>query len=237
MYTFESRIGYSEAGKSGKLSLDGLLNYFQDCSFFHSEDMGVGLHFLNENHLAWVLSSWQIVVNRYPMVCETVRVGTAPYDFRGFFGYRNFLLETLSGERLACANSIWTLLDTRTMRPVKAPAEMVNAYRIEEKIEMEYAPRKISIPEGGSLAESIVVRSHHLDTNQHVNNGQYVRMAADCLSGEESIIQMRAEYRKSAVLHDVIVPLKIKMTDNIYVIVLQDEKEVPFCIVEFTVTI
>ena len=43
MYAFDSRIRYSETDSEGYLTLDALLNYFQDCSTFHSEDVGLGI--------------------------------------------------------------------------------------------------------------------------------------------------------------------------------------------------
>ena len=122
MHTFQSRIRYSEVGVDGNLTLESLLDYFQDSSTFHSEDIGLGVEYLQERHLAWVLSSWQIVVERYPHLCENVIIGTFPYDFKGFLGYRNFLMETEDGERLACANSIWTLMDMEKMIPARPPA-------------------------------------------------------------------------------------------------------------------
>ena len=61
MYTFESRIRYSETDSEGKLTMAALINYFQDCSTFQSEDLGLGVECLNREHLVWVLSSWQTV--------------------------------------------------------------------------------------------------------------------------------------------------------------------------------
>ena len=72
MYQFNGRIRYSEVDSEGKLSLESLLDYFQDCSTFHSEDLGLGVEYLKEKHMAWVLSAWQIVVERYPKLCERV---------------------------------------------------------------------------------------------------------------------------------------------------------------------
>ena len=43
MYAFDSRIRYSETDSEGRLTLNALLNYFQDCSTFHSEDVGLGI--------------------------------------------------------------------------------------------------------------------------------------------------------------------------------------------------
>ena len=62
MYSFDSRVRYSEVDEYRKLSLTGVINYMQDCSTFQSEDLNMGIDYLAEKHRAWLLSSWQIVV-------------------------------------------------------------------------------------------------------------------------------------------------------------------------------
>lgn len=232
MYIFQSRIRYSETDSEGKLTLGALLNYFQDCSTFHSEDIGLGLYYLKEHHLVWVLSSWQIVVERYPAIGETVEIGTFPYEFKGFLGLRNFCMRTPTGEYLAKANTLWSLLDTETGRPTAPPGDMVEGYRLEPRLEMEYAPRKIAIHEGGTSEEPIVVKKHHLDTNLHVNNGQYVDMAMEFLPENFKIRQMRAEYKKQAFLEDVLYPYVVRGGESCTVS-LRDDKGQPYVNVEF----
>ena len=61
MYTFDSRVRYSETGEDGLLSLPAIVDYFQDVSTFQSEDLGVGIDFLKEKDLLWVMSAWQVV--------------------------------------------------------------------------------------------------------------------------------------------------------------------------------
>ena len=56
-----------------------------------------GVDFLKDNEHAWVLSSWQICFNRMPRLMETVTVCTWPYEMRGFYGYRNFLMKDSDG--------------------------------------------------------------------------------------------------------------------------------------------
>ena len=68
---------------------------------------------------------------------------------------------------------------------------------LDEKLDMEYAPRKIALPRDMVQEEAFVIQKHHLDTHHHVNNGQYIRMAADYLPEGFVIRQMRAEYKKS----------------------------------------
>lgn len=235
MYTFDSRVRYSEVGEDGLLSLQSLLDYFQDCSTFHSEDIGLGMDYLKEKGQVWLLSAWQICIARYPRLSERIVIGTAPYEFKSFMGYRNFLMQTQEGEALAWANSIWTLLDVRTMRPAKPGKEMLAGYALEERYPMDYAPRKIAVQEDGRQMESFTVKPHHLDTNHHVNNGQYVRMAMDCIPGEFQIGQLRVEYKSQAVLGDEIHPVVAAGEGGKrYTVSLNKTDKTPYSIVEFT---
>lgn len=232
MYFFDGRIRYSEVDSEGRLTLASLLNYFQDCSTFHSEDLGLGVEYLAERHLVWVLSSWQIVVERYPRMGELVKIGTAPYEFKGFLGCRNFVMAAEDGAYLAKANSLWCLLNTDTGKPTVPPEEMIEGYVTSPKLDMEYAPRKIAIPENGDDGEIITVKKHHLDTNHHVNNGQYVNMAMEFLPEDFAIRQLRAEYKKQALLDDALYPHVSRETKR-QVIALNDAQGSPYAVLEF----
>lgn len=54
MYTFTSRVRFSETDENGKLSLAGIMNYLQDCSVFHSEDVGNGTDVLKKRDRVWL---------------------------------------------------------------------------------------------------------------------------------------------------------------------------------------
>lgn len=232
MYTFESRVRYSETDCEGKLTMASLINYFQDCSTFQSEDLGLGLEYLKQKHLVWVLSSWQIVVDRYPKMGERVTIGTLPYDIKGFLGYRNFFMKEESGAYIARANSLWSLLNTETGRPAAVLEEMLKGYQLSEKLDMDYAPRRIAIPGEGIVKEALVVKKHHLDTNHHVNNQQFIDMAMDYLPDDFRVGQVRAEYKKQAFLNDVLTP-RVTETDRSVVIVLADGEGKPYVTAEF----
>ena len=142
-------------------------------------------------------------------------------------------METEAGERLAYANTIWTLMDMEKRKPVKAPKEMADAYGLGERLDMDYEPRKIAVPKGESVVrETVEIKRHHLDTNHHVNNGQYVRIAMSYLPEGYSIRQMRAEYRKQAVLGDKIYPF-IYAEDMVTVVSLNNGKGEAYCVTEF----
>ena len=165
------------------------------------------------------------------MVTE-IKITTAPYDFKGFMGMRNFTIETADGRLLAWANSNWTNLIISKGIPARlTPADTDNNV-LSKKMEMDYAPRKISLPDGMISQEPFQVQKHHLDTNHHVNNCQYICMAEDFLPEKFKVYQMRAEYKKQAFLEDVLHPYVVQ-TENGYIICLQDEEGRPYVSVEF----
>ena len=233
MYTFESRIRYSETDSEGKLTMASLINYFQDCSTFQSEDLGLGLDYLKERHMVWVLSSWQIVAERYPKLCEKVTIGTLPYEMKGFLGSRNFAMIDAGGEYIAKANSLWSLLDTETGKPTAVPGEMKEGYHLEEKLDMEYMPRKIAVPANTVRRETVAVKKHHLDTNYHVNNQQFVNIAMEVLPENFAVRQIRAEYKKQAFLDDLLFPF-VAEEEKRFVVALRDQAGKPYVVVEFS---
>lgn len=232
MYTFESRIRYSELDQDRKLSVASIVDYFQDCSTFQSESLGVGFDYLESRKLLWVMSYWQIVVDRYARLGEKVTVGTYPYEFRSFMGLRNFFMDDESGRRIVRANSLWTLMDMQAGRPVRASQDMLDAYRLEPKLEMDYEPRRICLTGEGVKEQEFQVGRQNLDSNHHVNNGQYIYMAQNYLPEGCTVGQMRAEYRKQALLHDRIVPVVYRQEDRVAV-ALCDTAGAPYAVVEF----
>ena len=233
MYSFESRIRYSEVDRSRRLTVEKLIDYFQDCTTFQSEGLGVGLDYMQERHIAWVINYWQISLARRPAMGEQVVIGTIPYEFKAIMGMRNFWMDTTEGERLAVANSVWTLLDMEEMKLLRIPEEISGKYELSPKLEMDYSPRKIAVPKtGGETLEEITVRLHHLDTNQHMNNAQYVHFAAMYLPADAEVTELRVEYKRQAMLGDHIIPVLYRTADNILLVSMNGTDGQPYAVVE-----
>lgn len=231
MYSFSTRVRYSEVDSTLKLSYPAIINYFQDCSIFHSEDLGIGIDFLKKEQRVWLMNSWQIEIHRFPRYGEVLNVNTWPYDFKSMFGYRNFTLTDEAGELLVVANSIWVFADTATGRPVKPDPEYASRYPLDPPYPMEPVSRKVDIPATYTTVAPIPVTVSHLDSNNHVNNGQYVAMAAALLP-DADYKKLRVEYKKSAQLGDTIYP-RITHTEDLGTVVLGTEDGTPYAIAEF----
>ena len=207
MYSFNSRIRYSETDEGGKLTAAGIINYMQDCSTFHSEDAGVGVETLNIRRKAWMLSSWQILIDRYPRLGENVVISTWHNESRGINGFRNFLISSPEGERMVRAGSVWFLYDLDKGVPVRVREEDTAPYGTPgPKLDLGKVPKRIILPGEYEEREPVAVLRHHLDSNHHVNNAQYIEMACELIPPYLTVREIRAEYRKAAVLGDVLYP-------------------------------
>lgn len=208
MYLFDSRVRYSETDENGRLTPLSMINYLQDCSTFQSEDLGIGVDWLRERRRAWLLNSWRILIDRAPALGERIEVGTFAHGFRGIYGYRHFFIQDAAGAFCVRADSIWFLCDTDTMTPVKVTPEFGDPYMRDSEAEhlelhMGEMKRKLRLPEQLSCLGEVPVMRHHLDTNHHVNNAQYIEIALEAC-GLQRPAEIQAEYRRAAVLGDML---------------------------------
>lgn len=232
MYEMKGRIRYSEIGYKNELTPISLVNYFQDSSTFQSEDIGLGLEYFQKRQRAWLLSGWQIDIQRMPLLGEEVNIRTWPYGFMGFIGFRNYVMEAKDTEVLAAANAIWTWVDTAKRCPAKIEEDDVKAYPIEEKFDMEYAPRRIKLSGEGQKKEAIQIGRERIDTNGHMNNGHYISLAEEYLEKDVSFNRIRVEYKKEVKYRDKMIPV-IYHTETAETIVLENEEGQVHAVIEF----
>ncbi|MCD8069722.1 MAG: thioesterase [Lachnospiraceae bacterium] len=243
MYSFTSRVRYSETDETGNLSLRSLMNYLQDCCLFQSESLGVGPDYLKKRHRLWLLSGWQVIIDRCPRMFEKITVETIPYEFSGCLGWRNVSVSDENGICIVRANSPWVYVNTDTGRPAQPDETEKSAYVLGERIPMDYAPRKIKLPENMAARTPVPVIQEFIDTNHHVNNAQYVDIAVNIMEenmrsasapdtvteaetearGEQPFFvrELRVEYKKQAILGEVLYP-KTCLQDDWYYVAFTD---------------
>lgn len=209
MYTFESRVRYSECDETGRLSLASMVNYLQDASTFQSEELDRGFENLRRRAIAWILATWRIEVERLPRLGERIRVSTWCYDMSRSRALRCFAMADESGRELVRADSKWFVYDVSSGHVTHVPDDQRIYLSSEPRAQMAPLERHLR-PEGeGVVTTASVVRAHNLDTNRHMNNAQYVLLASDAIkelghAGAVSCVSVL--YRRMALLGDVIVP-------------------------------
>lgn len=231
MYSFKSRVRYSEVAQDGKLSIPSMINYLQDCSTFQSEMLGRGVEYLQEKHSAWLLAGWTIDILRLPKMCEEIEISTWAYSFRSVYGYRNFCIKDMQGEYLVKADSLWFCFDTRKQLPRKVDMEDVEVYMNGEAA-LDMRKREVSIKEEMLSLEPITVSFHHLDTNAHVNNAMYIEIAMESFKESIDFSQLDIQYKKMAMLGDIIYPKMLEKGKDIF-FSLNDEHGSPYALIRF----
>ena len=173
-YCKHFEVHYYEVNKYREATPVSILNYLEEAAIAHSEDVGLGLDRLKSEGIGWVLNRWHLVMERYPVWGEQVKVETWPSRFERFYATREFLLQDTVGNVLGKATSLWIFLSLEKKRPLRIPPEFAAAYGLDpvRAIEGEFAGfPALELPES---SREFNIRRSDIDTNQHVNNTKYV---------------------------------------------------------------
>jgi medium-chain acyl-[acyl-carrier-protein] hydrolase len=174
-------IHYYEVDIHKKALMTSIINYLGDMAMYQSEILGVGIDHLKENDLAWVLYKWDIKMNTYPLLNETIKVQTSAYSFRRFYAYRKHEIIDEKGNIIGHANSVWILINLSRRRPVRIMEGMYEAYGIEDSKNAPIEIEDIQAISQVHSEKSFQVRYSDIDTNMHVNNVKYVAWALETL--------------------------------------------------------
>ena len=206
MYSFDSRIRYSECDETARLDYVALVNYLQDCSTFHTESMGLGLSYLAAHRFAWLIAAWQIRIVRRPRFLEHVTVSTWCYDMSRTLAQRCFSIVDGQGEPCVLADSIWFTYDTAAGRPCRIPDSEFAYLTDEPRLDLPKTERKLKVTGDYVEATPIVIGPQHLDTNKHVNNAQYVLMALSVLPEGFEPSRICVQYKLQTMEGETLVP-------------------------------
>jgi medium-chain acyl-[acyl-carrier-protein] hydrolase len=172
-------IHYYEVDIHKRALITSIIDYLGDMAMFQSETLGVGIDHLRENKMAWVLYKWDITMESYPLLNETIKVKTFAYSFRKFYAYRKYEIYDVGGNIIAYASSVWILINTDRRRPIRISRDMCEAYGIDDNngdaLEIEGIQDIETIHE----ERNFQVRYSDIDTNMHVNNVKYVAWALE----------------------------------------------------------
>lgn len=243
MYSYKGRVSYSKIDKDGRLSISNVVDAMQDGCMFHNSEAGHSALALLSKNRAWMVSSWHVIFNRRPLLDEFFSVDAWIYQMTGIFASWNYVLKNADGETLAYADAKWFYANPATGKPVRIDEAERNAYTLGEPLEMDYGSRKIACPEHLELKNRIEVSPNYLDTNLHINNGQYIRLAVNALPIDMHVTELRAEYRLAARLGDTLyvhtsseakIDSENHADKNLYYVVLTDADKNPYFLCEFT---
>lgn len=175
----EYKVQYYEIDHNRRLFITSLMNYLGDIAMRQSEDIGVGIDYLREQNIAWVIHKWNIDIDRYPLYDEKIKIRTKPHSFRKFYAYRTFEIIDSNENIIGKANSIWFLINTEKRKAIRITENMYKAYGMSKEKNESLDIKKIKSPEEIDSEKNFNVRYSDIDTNKHVNNVKYVEWAME----------------------------------------------------------
>ncbi len=231
MYQYNSRVSYSEVDANLNLTYFNLVNYMQDCSCFHSDDVGVGVRYLAPKELGWFVTTYEIHIIRMPSYMERIRISTYPYQVKGMMARRIYTMETENGELLMYADSLWVLMDLQHLRPARLSEEIIAAYPEDSNRPVfNFSRNKLHYDNDGELVGKFKVNENHIDTNSHMNNSWYIDITRRYLPSED-FNTITVNYKKAALLFDELDVYLVKLEQGCQVVLVKDDEV--YTIVEY----
>jgi acyl-ACP thioesterase len=188
-------VRFSAIDKSDSMTLDSVLNSFQEAAISHAENLGVGREAMARANQVWILSRMSVEVHRRPVYGETLTVRTWPRGGEKLFALRDYDIRDACGNPAVQARSGWIIIDMEKRRPLR-PQPIMDALPQNEGID--------ALPSGAvGLAERLDLRItaerqalySDVDYNGHVNNVSYIRWIEDALDPSllENAVRMRLD--------------------------------------------
>ncbi len=228
MYEYKGRVRYSECDRFGRLSIAGVINYLQDIATLHSEDKNVGLAYLAERDLGWVVTNYTMNIREFPKMGEEITIRTYPHSMKACVAYRTFEMVDSRGVRFAEVISTWALMNIKEMKPMKVTDEMLAAYNPLVCPDFSPAPIKVR-PEGEEeCVGSFTVSEAEIDTNGHMNNGAYARVAEKFLPDDFKFTSCVYVFKKMLFFEEKAEVSTSKTADGSLQIIFRKEGEMCF---------
>lgn len=233
MYQTIERVGPSRTDKDARLRLVSAIDIMQDCSQLWLESEPEFHKCLVNNGWAMVMAFRQVDIIRLPEYQERLSAKTSIFECKKYYGYRNTAVYDEKNEPCLKSWSLGAFVDLATGKFAAIPPEVLASITLDEKLDMDYQPKKITLPDsrGDRMAPKELRRSD-IDINNHVNNARYIDIAQEVLPEDFEVKRIRAEYKTSAVWGDSIHPRRHSLEEG-WIVSLENEQEEPYAIIEF----
>ena len=165
-----------------ELTPSSLFHLLNDIMERNAESYGMGADYHIQRDLAWVLIEYQVNITRLPKSDEVIKVGTIPYSFKRFYGFRKYEIIDEKGNTIVTGKGKFTLINLKTKKFVKPSEAMLKKFSDALAYPETLPFDKWSVDTKQLLVEKKrIVSSAHIDVNNHLNNAFYPLYAYEAL--------------------------------------------------------
>ena len=180
-FTRNFRVRWSEINAVGQVHLSEYFRYVIETAWDWGTTVGISFAESEERGLAWIIHESEINLYRPLYTHDIFELTIWLVDWRRVRGTRCFELKLKdSGELVAQGVQEVVSLDLKTMRPVATPDYIIDSLRLENPRVFPHQkfPKFQLRPDTAFLIQRNV-EWRDLDSQEHVNNANYVAFAED----------------------------------------------------------
>lgn len=171
-------------GLSGQVRPGDLARGMEKITEEHLGILGLSRDKLKAEGKIWVIAWTQIHISRLPKLGEQMILRIWPGKMKAMMQVRKYAFYTADGEALACAASIFVMMDAGT-RSFAAPSEILKYLPVVELPgEPELPPMRLNFPAELGQTMSRTVAAEEIDLNGHLNNTHYLDWADSLLDSK-----------------------------------------------------
>ena len=182
LFEIEKEVTTNEADFNLDMKLSSIFLFFQEASSLHSEVLGVGKSETLDKNMHWVISRFDVVIDRIPKYNERVKVKTYPGNNNGLFFFRHYLITDMKDNVLVRGVSNWVVIDAFTNQLKRNPFQgySLPIYHLDNEL-----PNPVKINgEASSFIYKRKIRYSDIDLNGHLNNTRYIELIQDSFDQE-----------------------------------------------------
>lgn len=183
-YSKEYEINYYDVDNKLDCTVTKLLSILSDIGNKHMEALGCGINELIEEGITWVFYNYKIDIKRYPKYGEKIIVNTIAEGFKKFYATRNYEIKDKDGNTIATGNAVFLMIDLEKRKAIRIPKKQYELFKVEESLKSDFKLPRIKDIDEVSCSEEFKVRYSDIDSNNHVNNTNYVQWAIETLPEE-----------------------------------------------------
>ncbi|HLA42792.1 MAG TPA: YbgC/FadM family acyl-CoA thioesterase [Aggregatilineales bacterium] len=177
-YTWRFKVRTYEIDQFGHVNNANYLNYLEEAATQASTDAGYSLQWYLEHHLYWLVRKWTIRYFQPAVYGDELEVTTWVSDVRRVRSNREYLMtRPRDGAKIVRARTDWVLVNAATIKPVRIPSEMGQAFEPpnEPLEDLGVRLRNAESMNQHQFMSYRVAQSYEVDLAGHVNNANYLR--------------------------------------------------------------
>jgi acyl-ACP thioesterase len=164
-----------------QLSIISLFNFLQESAWRHASKNAFGFYDLLDQGFFWALTRGSVIIDRYPVWGDSLRIETWSKEPDALIAYRDFEVFNEKNEQLFKASTAWLIVDIKS-RHLQRMAQFKDKFpHLLTRHAIAQHPVKLPALSQNTMNDSVAraICINDMDMNGHVNNANYVRWIID----------------------------------------------------------